>query len=67
MEEETFKNELNVPHQMTLPMKKVRVNKVKNVIKHKIHAKKGPRLRPDHRKSPSGTFPKRPQSDNTNI
>jgi hypothetical protein len=67
MEEETIKNELNAPHQINLPMKKIRINEVTNVIKHKIHPQKGPRLRPDHRKSPSGPFPKRPQSDNTNI
>ena len=40
IEEETIKNALNAPHQMTLPMKKIRINKVKNVIKHKIHPKK---------------------------
>jgi hypothetical protein len=27
---------------MTLPMKKTRINEVKNVIKHKIHPKKAP-------------------------
>jgi hypothetical protein len=42
MEEDTIKNELNAPHQMTLPMKKIRINEVKNVIKHKIHPKKAP-------------------------
>jgi len=42
MEEETIKNELNAPHQMTLPMKKIRINEIKNVIKHKIHPKKAP-------------------------
>jgi hypothetical protein len=64
--EETIKNELNAPHQMTLSMKKIRLNEVKNVIKQNP-SQKGPRLRPDHRNSPSGTFPKRPPSDNTNI
>jgi hypothetical protein len=42
MEEETIKDELNAPHQMPLPMKKIRINDVKNVIKHKIHPKKAP-------------------------
>jgi len=42
IEEETTKNELNAPHQMTLPMKKIRINEVKNFIKHKIHPKKAP-------------------------
>ena len=41
-EEETVMNELYVPHQMTLPMKKIRINEVKNVLKHKIHPKKAP-------------------------
>ena len=41
-EEETIKNELYVPQQMTLPMKKIRINEVKNVLKHKIHPKKAP-------------------------
>jgi hypothetical protein len=40
MDEETIKNELNSPHQMALPMNKIRINEVKNVIKHKIHPKK---------------------------
>jgi hypothetical protein len=42
MEEETIKNELNAPHHMTLPMKKIQLNEVKNVIKHKIHPRKTP-------------------------
>jgi len=37
MEEEIITNELNVPHQMSLPMKKIRINEVKNVIQRKIH------------------------------
>ena len=40
--EETIKNELNAPHQMALPMKKIRINEVINVIKYKIHPKKAP-------------------------
>jgi len=42
MEEETITNELNVPHQMTLPMKKIRINDVENVIQRKIHPTKAP-------------------------
>jgi len=41
-EEETIMNELYVPHQMTLPMKKIRINEVKNVLMHKIRPKKAP-------------------------
>ena len=44
MDEETIKNELNAPHQIVLPMKKIRINEIINVIKYKIHPKKGPRL-----------------------
>jgi len=42
MEEETITNELHAPHQMTLPMKKIRINEVKNVMQRKIHPKKAP-------------------------
>jgi len=42
MEEETITNELNAPHQMTLPMKKIQNNEVKNVIRRKIHPTKAP-------------------------
>jgi len=42
MEEETIMNELNAPHQMALPMKKIRISEVKSVIKRKIHPKKPP-------------------------
>ena len=42
MEEEIITNELNVPHQMALPMKKIRINEVKNVIQCKIHPTKAP-------------------------
>jgi len=41
-EEETITNELHAPHQMTLPMKKIQFNEVKNVLKHKIHSTKAP-------------------------
>jgi hypothetical protein len=30
MEEETINNELNIPHQMALPMKTIRINEFKN-------------------------------------
>jgi hypothetical protein len=42
MDEESIKNEPNAPHQMALPMKKIRINEVMNVIKYKIHSKKAP-------------------------
>jgi len=42
MEEENITNELNIPHQMALPMKKIRINGVKNVIQRKIHPTKAP-------------------------
>ena len=37
LDEETIKNDLNVPHQMALPIKKILLNEVIDVIKHKIH------------------------------
>jgi len=42
MEEKIITNELNVPHQMALPMKKIWINEVKNVIQRKIHPTKAP-------------------------
>jgi len=39
-EEETINNDLNAPSQMALPMKKIRINKVKNVIQYKINPRK---------------------------
>jgi hypothetical protein len=42
MEEETMNDDLNAPHQMALPMKKIRINEVKNVIQYKIDPKKAP-------------------------
>jgi hypothetical protein len=42
LEEETIQNELNIPHQMTLPLKKIRVHEVQNIIKHNIHPSKAP-------------------------
>ena len=42
MEEETLTNELNAPHLITLPMKKIQINEAKNVIKRKSHPKKAP-------------------------
>jgi len=49
-EEETIMDELHVPHQMTLPIKKIRISEVKNVLKHKIHPKKAPGYDLDHGK-----------------
>jgi hypothetical protein len=66
LDEETIKNELNAPHQMALPMKKIHIE-VKNVIKHKIHPKKAPGYDLITGRNYSGTFPKWLQSDNTNI
>jgi len=40
MEEETVNNDLNAPQQMASPMKKMRNNKVKNIIQYKINPKK---------------------------
>ena len=42
MEEETINNDLNAPHQMALPMKKIQINEAKNVIHYKINPKKAP-------------------------
>jgi hypothetical protein len=39
MEKETMNNDLNAPHQMALPIKKIRINEVKNVIQYKINPK----------------------------
>jgi hypothetical protein len=64
--EETINNDLIAPHQITPPMKKIRIKEFKNVMKQNT-SQKGPRLRPYNLKSPSGTFTMRPQSDNTNI
>jgi hypothetical protein len=41
-EEETINNDLNAPHQTALPMKKIRINEVQNVIQYKICPKKAP-------------------------
>jgi hypothetical protein len=40
MEEETINDDLNVPHQIVLPMKKIRINEFKNVIQYEINPKK---------------------------
>jgi hypothetical protein len=37
--EETINNVLNVPHQMALPMNKIRINEAKDVIQNKINPK----------------------------
>jgi len=41
-EEETINNDLNVPHQKSLPMKKMRINEVQNFIQYKINPKNVP-------------------------
>jgi hypothetical protein len=40
MEEEVVSNDLNAPQQTASPMKKMRINKVKNIIQYKINPKK---------------------------
>jgi hypothetical protein len=67
MEEETINNDLNSPHQLAVPMKKIRINEVKNVIKYKKKKKKCSGLRLDNRKNSLNTFPKMSQSNNTNL
>jgi hypothetical protein len=42
MEEETINNDLNASHHMVLPVKKIRINEVKNTIQYKINPKKAP-------------------------
>jgi hypothetical protein len=42
MKKETINNDLNAPHQMALLMKKIRINKVKNVINIKSIQKRLP-------------------------
>jgi hypothetical protein len=42
MEKETINNDLNVPHKMALPVKKIQINEVKHVIPNKINPKKSP-------------------------
>jgi hypothetical protein len=37
MEEEIILHELNVPHQMALPLQKIRIHEVDNIIQHKTH------------------------------
>ena len=37
MEEETLRNELNVPYQMALPLRKIRIHEVESIIQHKTH------------------------------
>lgn len=39
---EEIENSLKIPHQMSLPMRKIGLNQVKNVIKHEINPKKAP-------------------------
>jgi hypothetical protein len=42
MDEETILHELNTPHQMALPLKKIRLHEVVQVIQYKTHATKAP-------------------------
>jgi hypothetical protein len=42
MEEEAINNNSNTPRQMALPVKKPRINEVKNFIQYKINPKKAP-------------------------
>ena len=42
MEEETINNHLYTLHRLALPMKKIRINEVKNVIQYKINPKTSP-------------------------
>jgi hypothetical protein len=42
MEEETTQHELNVPHQMVLPLQNIRIHEVENIIQHKTHSSKAP-------------------------
>lgn len=39
MDEETAENDLNMSHQMALPMKDTSISEVKNVIQQEINAK----------------------------
>jgi uncharacterized protein YcnI len=40
MDEETILHELNVPHQMDLPLKKIRIHEVEHVIHYKPTSKR---------------------------
>jgi hypothetical protein len=42
MEEETILHELKVSRQMTLPLQKIRIHEVKNIIQHKTPPSKAP-------------------------
>ena len=66
MDEETILHELNAPHQMALPLKKIRLHDVVQVIQYKTHPK-GPRVRPNHRQNPQRTFPERLPCSNANL
>jgi hypothetical protein len=41
-EEETLLRDLNVPHQMALPLQKIRIHEVENIIQYKTHPSKAP-------------------------
>jgi hypothetical protein len=42
MEDETLRHALNVPHQMALPLQKIRIHEVENIIQHKTFPSKAP-------------------------
>jgi hypothetical protein len=61
MEEETINNDLHTP------MKKIRINEVKNAIQYKINQKKAPVYDLITGKILKEVSPKRSQSSNTNL
>jgi hypothetical protein len=46
LDEETILRELNVPHQMAFPLRKIRVHEVEHVIHHKPHPSNTPGYEP---------------------
>jgi hypothetical protein len=46
LDEETILHELNVPHQMAFPLRKIRVHEVEHVIHHKTHPTNTPGYEP---------------------
>jgi hypothetical protein len=41
--EDTILQQLNIPHQMALPLSKIRIQEVEQIIKHDTHPNKVPR------------------------
>jgi hypothetical protein len=66
-EEETINNHLNSPHQMALPMRKILINEVKNIILYEISPKKTTSYDLITGKTCYKYFPERSQSNNTNL